>query len=235
MARQSTHLDDQPVLAVQEIPFFAQMAPTVFAKIEAMLYERQFEKRQIIYFPDDACDHVYWLRSGRVRINRISADERELTFRHLFPGDIFGEEAIISEQRRENYAEALTDSLLVMVRNSDLSRLLREEAEVGMALAKTLASRQIQTEHTLAETVFLPVRSRISAALLRLYGGQRSPGETVSVTHQELANLAGTTRETTTAVLHGLKGEGLISLANRRIVILNHDGLEAVVQDPHAR
>lgn len=234
MKHQLNHAGEWTHLEVREIPFFAKTSPEVMGKIEMMLYERRFEKRQIIYFPDDACDHIYWLKSGRVRLNRVSIDEREFSFRHLFAGDMFGEEAVLPQQRRENYAEALVDTVLVMIRSSDMIRLLREEAEVGLALAGALAERQLQTEQTLAEIVFLPVRSRLAAVLLRLSGGQKDGGKTVALTHQELANLAGTTRETTTAVLHGLKSEGLIALANRRIGILNSDGLEAVAQHPQA-
>jgi CRP/FNR family transcriptional regulator, cyclic AMP receptor protein len=93
-------------------------------------------------------------------------------------------------------------------------------------VAEWLCQRVTEVEHVLAETVFNSVRSRIASALLRLH--QRAPEgkRNIGITHQEIANLVGSTRETTTALLHAFKKEGILEIGNRRITILDAVQLE---------
>lgn len=213
-------------LSLQDEPFFRDISPGVVARFEAFVYHREYETRQIVFFPDDPCDFVYWVRSGRIRLTRVAADHRELTFHHLAAGDILGEEGLVDRPRRENYAEAMEPTLLCLMRVDDYRRFMQEEAELACKVAMALARRVIETESVLAETVFQPVRSRVASGLLRLARRERKPGPVVlRITHQELANLVGSTRETTTLVLHTLRSEGLIAVGNRRITVLDAEGL----------
>jgi len=223
---------EQAPVPLRELPFFAGLSPECFGQAETYVYHRDYEKRQIIFFPHDACDYVYWLRSGRVRVFRTASDERELSFRHVAVGGMLGEEAIAGRHHRQDYAEALSDTALAMMRIDDFHRLMRESAEFAQCVAMVLAGRNVALEQRLAQHVFLPVRSRIAGALMSVYElEQAAPGGTLPITHQELANLAGTTRETTTAVLHGLRDERMIAIANRRITVLEPSRLEGLVQD----
>lgn len=219
-------------LSLKEISFFAGMAPSVLARMEGQVYQREYGLRQVVYFPDDPCDFVYWVRKGRVRITRVSDDGRELSFRHAAPGDLFGEECVVNRPRRDNYAEALRPTLLCLMRAADFRQCVREEPVLSHRLAQYLCTRAIEAEQVLSEIVFCPVRRRVAAGLLRLWrreGGQA--GSTLQLTHQELANLIGSTRETTTATLHALRKEGIVELANRRVVIRDAAALEHVVRN----
>ena len=214
-------------LSLRDEPFFRTLSEGARSHIEDFAYHREYEPRQIIYFPDDACDYVYWVREGRIKITRVAGDGRELTFRHLFPGDMFGEECLIERGKRDAYAEAMTRVVLCLMRANDFRRISREESEFTLAIAKSLCRRAVEVEQVFAEAVFKTVRSRVASGLIRLY--RRAPDSeqgALHVTHQELANLIGSTRETTTAVLHGLRNEGLLSIANRRVTVLDAAGLE---------
>ncbi len=214
-------------LSLRDEPFFRSVSDAALARIEEYAYHREFEPRQIVYFPDDPCDCAYWVREGRVKITRTSPDGRELTFRHVFSGDMFGEECLVEKPKREAQAEAMTQTILCLMRASDFRRVAREEPEVSLILAKRLCHRAIEMEQVLTETVFKTVRSRVASGLVRLY--QRAPEGShgaLHVTHQELANLIGSTRETTTAVLHTLRDEGILDIANRRVMVLDALALE---------
>jgi CRP-like cAMP-binding protein len=214
-------------LSLQDDVFFHGFEPPLVARIEALVYQREFDARQIIYFPGDRCDQVYWVRRGRIRVARISDDGRELTFRHCTRGALLGEESLAGRPKREDHAEAMEPSLLLLMRADDFMRCVAEEAEFGLAVARWLCKRTIETEQVLAEAVFHSVRSRVAAGLLRLYRkeGHVAPAA-LSVTHQELANLIGSTRETTTATLHALRRDGIVQLANRRLTIVDPAALE---------
>ena len=210
------------ILPLDEEPFFKAMSPSVLAKVEAYVYHRSYESRQVIYFPDDPCDYVYWVREGRIRVTRVSGEGRELTFRHLSQGDMLGEECMADRPKRNDYAEALEPSTLCLMRTDDFRRVAREEVELAHAVAMRLSQRVLELEQILAETVFNSVRSRVSFALLRMSkreGHRRTTS--LNITHQEVANLVGATRETVTGVLHGLRQDGVLELANRRLRIVD--------------
>jgi CRP-like cAMP-binding protein len=210
------------ILPLVEEPFFKSMSLPVLAKMESFVYHRNYEARQVVYFPDDPCDYVYWVREGRLRVTRVSGDGRELTFRHLGPGDMLGDECLADRPKRNDYAEALEPSTLCLMRTDDFRRAAREEAELACAVTVRLSQRVLELEQILAETVFETVMRRVCFTLLRLSsrGGQRRTAS-LNITHQEVANLVGATRETVTVVLHGLRGNGVIELANRRLKILD--------------
>jgi CRP/FNR family transcriptional regulator len=218
--------------SLREEPFFRSMSEPVVTRLESLAHHREYEPRQIIYFPDDPSDYVYWVREGRVKVTRVSSDGRELTFRHLFAGDMFGEECLGEKPKRGAYAEAITRTILCLMRARDFRRITREEGEVSLMLAKRLCHRIDELEQVLAETVFKTVRSRVASGLMRLYQRAASHEQgTLTVTHQEIANLVGSTRETTTVVLHGLRRDGILDIANRRVVILDPAALEHAARD----
>ncbi|MCK5862937.1 MAG: cyclic nucleotide-binding domain-containing protein, partial [Candidatus Hydrogenedentes bacterium] len=134
--------------------FFHGMNQDVIERVNAFSYHRRYEPRQVIYFPDDPCDYVYWVRSGRVKITHLSESGREVTFRHLFAGDLFGEECLVQTLRRGTYAEAITSSLVTLLRSKDFLRILREDSELCHAVACQLCRRAMDTETVLAEFVF---------------------------------------------------------------------------------
>lgn len=224
-----TKLQEAPPLA--EEPFFSSLSERVLSIVSNYVYHREYEPRQIIYFPDDRADGVYWVRTGRVKVTRTGGEGRDLTFRHLFPGDMLGEECLVSDGPRDSYAEAMTTSLLCIMRSDDFRRVVREEPEVSGLLARRLAERVTELESVLAETVFKTVRSRVASGLYRLYQKAPSSDEgTLWVTHQEIASLVGSTRETTTAVLHHLRKEGILAIHNRRVQVLDPVALEHVAR-----
>lgn len=217
--------------SLHDDPFFAWLGEEVRARIENLTYFREYEPKQIVFFPDDACDQVYWVRAGRVKVTRVAADGKELTLRHAFAGEMLGEDCLTQATRRGVFAEAMSVSVLCIMRATDFRCLMQEESEFAVLVSQRLAERVAEQEQVLSETVFKSVRARTASGLLRLYRHVPEPErETLHVTHQELASLIGATRETTTTVLHALRKDGLIAIANRRVHILDAAGLELIAR-----
>jgi CRP/FNR family cyclic AMP-dependent transcriptional regulator len=208
--------------------FFDGLDPAIAAGLDAYAWHRQYDPRQIIYFPDDRCDYVYWVRSGRVKITHVTEKGKELTFRHLFKGDFFGEECLLALPRRDDYAEAMTGTVLTLVRCDDFLRAVQTEASLSLAVAQHCCRRALAIEETLSDQVFVEVRQRIARRLIKLYRleVERKEKSRICLTHQELANLIGASRETVTASLRLMQNEGLIALGNRCIRLLDLDGLQ---------
>jgi CRP/FNR family transcriptional regulator len=227
----------QLALPLEEHPFFRTLSPEFVQRISRFVHHRAYEPRQIIYFPEDVCDFAYWVREGQVKVTRhiksssLARAPRELTFRHLFPGDIFGEECMMERSHYGLYAEAVLPTILTLMRAADFRRIMREENELALVLLRRLIARANEVEQVLFETTSRSVRGRIAAGLARLHA-KAACGEivTLRVTHQEIASLVGSTRETTTAVLNSLEGEGFIKTANRRVTVLDPEALERVAR-----
>jgi len=213
---------------LREETFFRGMSEAAITRIEAYVHHREYEPLQIVFFPDDPCDRVFWVREGRIKLTRPASDGREAAFRHVFPGDLFGEECLIDQPRRGMYAEAIVRTVLCIMRADDFRRTVRDEPEFGAELAKRICLRAKSMEEVWFETVFKPVRNRVASGLLRLY--ERTDGNVVRATHLDLAALIGATRETTTAVLHELRREGILETGNRRITIRDAAALERIAR-----
>ena len=215
-------------------PFFADMSPQTLALMEEYAYVRDYEPRQIIFFPDDPCDHVYWVLKGRVKFSRVLPDGREWTVRHLEPGDMLGDDLLLSPDRHAGYAEALTPARLALMRSSDFLRLVRDEGEVSRALAVQLSRRLNTAEQVLLETLSFPLRCRVASTLSRLAPKPEADGESgaLAITHRELAHLTVATREAVTNTLHELLDRGLIRLSNRRIHLVDPAGLQRAAETP---
>lgn len=223
----------QLVLGIKDHPFFQNLSDDVVARIEPYVHHRAYEPRQIIFFPDDSCDFIYAVREGQVKISRhVKASghargHRELSFRHLFAGDLFGEECLQERAKHGAYAEAVTPTVLSMLRAADFRRLTRSENELTLLVAQRLLARVTEVEQVLTEALSQTVRCRIAAGLVRLYRkAPQQEGATLRITHQEVASLVGSTRETTTAMLDEFRSKGILSIANRRITVLDPAALE---------
>ena len=215
----------QKSCGVGALPFFRDFNSILVHEIEERATLRLFSGQEVAYFPGDSSNFVYWIKSGRVKISQVSGDGREFTFKHYFAGDMFGEDCMFSGALRSNCAQALEPTELICLDGRDFRALLSKDVELTLAVAQANLRRLREAEYVLSETVFRPVRKRIAAGLLRLYNKSGRRSATIQVTHQEMANLVGSTRETTTSVLQGLREAGLLETANRRVTVLDPEGL----------
>jgi CRP/FNR family transcriptional regulator len=225
-------------LSLNEAPFFRKLSASTLSRIQDSVYHRNYTPRQIVFFPDDPCDFVYWVREGSVRVMRSEGHGRELTLRHLGPGDVFGEECLLDKPQRQVYAEALETTTLCLMQAADFRRVLCEYPDLTLLLAQHLCKRAEDTEISLAEAYFKNVRARVAGCVLKLHNQAETtkpPGNGsvrgFRITHLEIASLVGSTRETTTCVLRKLGKEGLIEVKNRRVIVLDAAGLSRAASE----
>ncbi len=208
----------------------SSVSPSMRARIEGMTQLKVYQPRESVYFPEDPCDSVYWVEDGRVKLSRVSPDGRVLSLRHYLSGDMFGEDCMSAWEQRCDHAEAMGATRLRYMSADSFRSLLDSELEFARAVLERISRRAREMDQLYVEVVFRPVRGRIAASLLRLYHLERPGGRTIQVTHQEVANLAGSTRETTTSVLHDLREAGLVEIGNRRVTLLDLEALRRVAR-----
>ncbi len=203
-------------------------------RLERVAEQRQYRRRQVIHFADQPGDYVFLLCSGRVKIARVSDQGREVTLYLVDVGQLFGE-ASLSETGGQYgvTAETLDDALVYAFRRSDFLEAFREAPDALMELVRMVNDRRVLAESKIADLVFLDVPKRLAKLLLRLYDRTERRGDGMipsKYTHQELANLIGSTRETTTLVLNEFRRQGSIDFLGRKIIIRRRDELESLLR-----
>ena len=214
----------------------AALPEETLRRLERIAEQRQYRRRQVVHFADQPGDYVYLLCTGRVKMARVSDQGRELTLYLLEEGALFGETGLLeANEPYDLMAETLEDSLIIVLRRSDILAALQESLPATQALLRLVSERRQMAENQVADLVFLEVPKRIAKLLLRLQDSQNGRGGRgaqmlrAKLTHQELANIIGSTRETTTLILNDFKRQGLIEFMGRKIVIANRAGLEKLV------
>lgn len=190
----------------------------------------EIKKRRPIYFPGDPSNTVYLLKKGRVKISNTAANGREVTFEILEPGEIFGELEVLQGAPRETIAEALDDTLICAITREDFDRYLRTHPDMTLKLTKLIGLRLRRIHNRVEDLVFRDVPARLAHLLLELRkteGVHEGAGIRIraKLTHQEMANLIGSSRETVSAILGQFREKGFIRMEARSITILNPSGL----------
>ena len=209
---------------------FEQLAPDELRRIEIRSRARAFPRGTPIYLPIDDADSVFLLASGRARICHVTPDGKQSILAFIEPGELFGETAVFDAGKREEYAEAVDASTVVMIPREVIEDLVRRHPEVSVGIVKLVGLRLRRVERRLKNLLFVPSRQRLVHLLLELaeqYGKSASQGVRlgISLSHQELANVIGTTRETVTVLLGQMESEGLVRIARRKLVINDLDRL----------
>ena len=190
---------------------------------------RTYPAGTMIFSPHEPVQALFILKKGRIRIFRVSEDGRALTTAIIEPGTIFGEMVALGQQMHDSFAEAMDEVVVCVMSRSDVRRLLLGDPRIATRIAETMGRRLAELEQRLSDTVFKSVPERVAGTVATLAEGRgRLRGGQVRITHEQLAALAGTSRETTTKVLGDLADEGLITLGRGRITDLDIDGLRTI-------
>ena len=194
----------------------------------------EYKKGEYIFQSDDTADKIFFLNQGRVKIGSYNDSGKEITKAILSKGEVFGELALVKPGKRGDFAVAMEKTSCCVIHLSQLKELMREHSGLSLFLMKVLGSRALQMESRLESLVFKDSRSRIIEYLVEMVErkGERVGYEHVVrkfITHQEIANLTATSRQTVTTVLNQLRSENIITFDRRRLLVRNLDALKSEV------
>lgn len=195
--------------------------------------QKHFKKGSYIYLPEEHADKVYFLTEGRVKIGNYGNSGKEITKAILNPGEIFGELSLIGQTERRDFAYAMEKTSCCVLSVEDMKMLMKDHGALNLFMMKIMGSRVLQMEQRLESLVFKDSRTRIIEFLLELATkrGQRVGYEVVVrkfITHQEIANITATSRQTVTTLLNELRKKNLLTFDRRRLLIRD---LEALRQE----
>jgi CRP-like cAMP-binding protein len=215
------------------VPVFSTLEHDDVQRIAEFAVPRQFEPGEVVFREGDASDTCYVVRDGRARAIRTHRDGRAITLANFGPGDIFGELALFEDERRSATVEAIEATSVVAVLGPDMRRLMSEHAEISARLVIALGRRLRETNERLTRQSFQTVQSRVAVVLSQLVAQERGAGEgkdvLVTATQADLAQLAGSSRESASRFLAVLERAGVISQGRGRLVVHDPEALSQYV------
>jgi CRP/FNR family cyclic AMP-dependent transcriptional regulator len=209
-----------------QVPVFETLAPEDLQHVAEVAVPRRFPGHHVIFREGDESDTCYVVRSGHARAIREHADGRMIALAHFGPGDIFGELAMFDDERRSATIETLDELHAIAILGADMRRLLREHADIAVKLVISLGRRLREANERLARQSFQTVQSRVAVVLDGLVRQAQSEGASdkdvlVTITQADIAQLAGSSRESASRFLAVLERAGVITQGRGRITV--HD------------
>ena len=185
--------------------------------------EKRFPQGGTIFTTGAPSSFMYILESGLVKLIFLSEKGQETILLILKPGDVFGE-LLLSQEKRAFTAVVVEDAVVTMISRGDLLKLLSLAPRLALNFIRVLSKRLARVEKGLAESSHTWSYHRLAKVLLYLseqYGEEVPTGTLIKLrlTHEDLANLIGTTRETVTTQLNRFSRMGLLSRRARRLIL----------------
>ena len=213
---------------LRQVPLFEVLKDDDLEAIARVTITRSYDKDQVIILAEEEGDSLFIIADGQVKVSIVSEDGREVILSLLGEGAVFGELSVLDGKPRSANVVATQDTKLYMLRRADFLQLIYKVPQIAVGLLAELAARLRKTDRKIEGLALLDVTSRISETLLQLADEQGSETKFgVSLeerpTHQQLASMSGTTRETVARVLKRLEGQGYISSEGRSITILREE------------
>ena len=225
---------EDTIALLQRVPVFAALVEEELARIAEVTVPRRFEAGEVVFHEGDRSSTCYVVRSGRARALREHADGRSITLANFGPGDIFGELAMFDDERRSATVEALEETEVIAILAGDMRRLLHEHPDIAVKLISALGNRLRDTNERLARQSFQTVQSRVASVLAQLVAAARTEGDAdhdvlITSTQAELAQLAGSSRESASRFMAVLERAGIITQGRGKVVVHDPAALERYV------
>jgi len=185
---------------------------------------RHFKKNQVIYYDGDKGNGLYLVLSGKIKAIKLAQDGRELMTGMYAKDDYLGIHALLSNEPFSDTATAVEDSILCLIPKDQLDELLNLYPEIAREFIKLLSNNIREKEEQLLQLAYHSVRKRMADAIVRLSKHQDGT-DTVKISRDDLAAMAGMATETVSRTLADFKDEGLIEKKGSVINILNHERL----------
>ena len=215
------------------VPLLSGLEPTELERIAQVAIPRSFPKGARVFHEGDRTDACYVIRAGEVRVTREHPDGRAIALATLGPGELVGELAMLDGGVRSASVEALTDVDLLAVSAADMKGLLERNAEITAKLVIALTKRLRETNERISRQSFQTVPSRVAGVLSQLVSEENAEhgrdGVTIRMNQADLAQLAGTSRESVSRFLAVLERAGVVRVGRGRVTVLEPHRLRAYI------
>lgn len=219
---------------LRQVPLFKAVPQRAIDVAAEAMQLRSFEAGSTLFREGDTGEALYILVSGLVKVSKVDLEGHEKTLAIFQSAEVLGEMALLGEDRRSATALALSKVEVLVLYRDDFLKLLTNYPTINLNLTSTLAQRLRGMGDEAQVLSYKDAQGRVAYVLLRLYRGgvlefNKEGQAVVRLTHQELASLAGTSRETVTRALKALEEEQVIQTRPKEVLISDPDGLEEIL------
>jgi CRP-like cAMP-binding protein len=223
---------EESLQLIARVPLFAELSRAELERIADVAIPRGFPKGVRVFHEGDHSDACYIVRTGDLRVTREHSDGRAIALATLGPGDIFGELAMLDGGTRSASVETLSESELLGLPATDVRRVIADHGDIAAKLIVAITRRLRETNERVARQSFQTVPSRVAGVLSQLIAEEASeerPQITVRMTQADLAQLAGTSRESVSRFLATLERAGVVAVGRGRVTVLEPRRLRAYI------
>jgi CRP-like cAMP-binding protein len=219
---------------LREVPLFSGLAEDELTAVAAVASIDRFEADEVVFREGETSSTCYVIRSGHACALREHPDGRVITLARFGPGDIFGELAMLDNQRRSATVQAVDELEAIAILGPDMQRLLGDHPQIAVKLIVALGRKLRETNERVAGLSFQTVQSRVARVLSQLVHAARLEGAgdhdvLITSTQAELARLAGSSRESASRFLAVLERAGIITQGRGRLTVHDPAALERYV------
>lgn len=215
---------------LNRIPYFSGLGPVELDGIRKLIFEKTFERGEMILIEGESAEALYFVASGVVRVFKTSIEGKEQILNMVRPRESFNDVPIFDGDPNPASAQAMGPVGLYGIRRSNVEAVLRDHPQVALNVIKVLAARVRDLVSLVEDLSFRHVIGRVAKILLEHAGDGTAP--LPRLTQQEMAAMAGTAREVVGRSLKALEEEGAIRLDRHRIVITDKEALREIMEAP---
>ena len=224
---------------LKDCDLFAYLSDHDIRLLESASKTRDFRRGEPIYLPNESADAVLLVVKGRVKICHVTPEGKQSILNFIDTGELFGELSLLGNTERQEFSEAIENCRVVLIPKAAMLNLMANYPNINIGITKLIGSRRQRIERRLRNLLFRSNRERVVHLLIEMaekYGNRTAEGLELNIklSHQEMASIIGSTRETVTVMLGQLQSEGMIRIARRRITIKDLQKLSQEVSEPCA-
>ena len=226
---------EQNIRYLKKCFLFSELTDQQLADVAAIVRDRSYQPGQFVFIEGEPGEALFILKQGLIKLTKRTEDGREHILHFVNPGEVFAEVVLFDEKGRyPATAEVQQDTVVGVIRNSDMTALISSNSEIAVSLLAFMARRLRQAQDRSMNLALNDVRRRLVFILLDLaseHGTLTDQGIVLNLalTHQELANMVGTSRESANRIINDLKKSGALETNRQQIIILDKQTLRNMV------
>lgn len=227
--------DKSKLWYLENFNLFTSLKQDSIMELNKMTKDKEIEKNQPIYFPNEPSTSIYFLKTGRVKISRYSDDGKEMIMAFINPGEVFGEMAYLGEEERTDIAVTVEPSYICAINKDDFAAFIQNNPALTLKITRLIGLKLKSYSERIEDLVFKDAKQRVISFLVKLSEENgKKIGEQIFVKpflkHQDIADLTACARQTVNDVLTDLREKGIIDFDRKKLTINNLFELKSLIK-----
>lgn len=217
---------------LENFNLFASLKQDSMMELNKIASEKEIDKNQPIYFPNEPSSAIFFLKTGRVKISRYNDDGKEMIMAFINPGEVFGEMSYLGEGERTDIAITVEPSFICAINKDDFANFIEKNPSLNLKITRLIGLKLKSYSERIEDLVFKDARQRVVSFLIKLAEANgKKIGEQIFVKpflkHQDIADLTACARQTVNDVLTDLREKKIIDFDRKKLVINDFSKLKS--------